>query len=147
MTEPVLPEPARVAVDLFRSAPVGEQLANLDECPNRCIKASAKFKAALDHCGTTGMTIYFTGMEGSTWHHATAVCGYGEISDETLIVDWTARQYAADAPYPLIETFESTLRRWQRPVFLDWDRRQYTGMPSESYFPGPWPEAGERIED
>lgn len=124
------------------------QLADIDECDGRCFTASARFRSALREHGVGGTVIEFHSSEHNWFHQVTAVAdGAKALTEETLIVDWTARQFEPDAPYPRIERLGDALARWGTIRVIDGTYATLTRSRSENPEAGPWSEAQQRIPE
>lgn len=74
-----------------------------------------RFLSALREKGSHGRLLSW-GSPGDTWWHCTL-----QLKDSDVIIDWTARQFESDAPYPRIEPRAVAEARWNLPGELDID--------------------------
>jgi hypothetical protein len=106
----------RAAIELFANSPFGQQLRDPDQDTGGwCQEASLRFLAALRDKGSNGRLLSW-GSPGDNWWHCTT-----QLEDSDVIIDWTARQFEADAPCPRIEPRAAAEARWNLPGELDID--------------------------
>ncbi len=103
------------AIRLFKDSPVGKQLAEIRTPSGLCQDASIRFLAALRQTGNDGLLLSWGNLEGNWWHCTV------QLKDDDVIVDWTARQFDPNAPYPRIEMRVVAEARWNLPGVFDID--------------------------
>lgn len=147
--EPIaLPPAAQAAVDAFKEAEVGQQLADPSECGGNCFRASARFRSALREFGSAGLVIEFYAADQTWFHQAVALAGdASDLGPETIVVDWTVRQFAvhSSAPFPEIQRLATLIERWGKFGVITGQNALFSRLSSEDPEAGPWAVAQQRI--